>query len=522
MDPRLAELREQAGRHLAAGEIEAARTACNAILALSADDSLAYLMLSECAAAQDRQRQACDLALAAAKSLGPAPAEQRQHLAMRLFAVGEYEAASQLVLATDFRDPKFRPLLLNFSQQLRLLELHDQSLALLDAAIASGAAGPAAQFLRGNALKFLGRMELAAEAYESCLAKIPGHSGAHWALASLGLEANASLRISRIQRLLQQGGLSPTDEIYLAYALFRELDGQDETEPAWQALQAGARRKRAQLRYDPAEEARLLERLRTATTGDWPSDGAVGDRTPIFILGMPRTGTTLLERILGRHPQVRDCGELNDFRMQFKWASDHYCHGFIDPAGVASIASLNWGELGQRYLSHTRWRVPTGSHFTDKNPGNFLLAGLIARSLPGAKIIHVRRNPMDTCFSNLKELFGGNAYAYSYDLSELAGHHRNYRELMEHWHRLAPGRILDIHYEDLVTDPESTARKVMAHCGLGYDAAQIASQDHASPVSSASSAQVRRPIHAGNVQGWRRYAAQLAPLESMLRAQGSI
>ena len=125
---------------------------------------------------------------------------------------------------------------------------------------------------------------------------------------------------------------------------------------------------------------------------------------------------------------------------------------------------------------------------------------------------------MDACFSNLKELFAGNSHPYSYDFADLAGHYRNYTRLMAHWHELAPGRILDLDYEDLVTDPDAAARRVMAYLGLDYDAAQIRIEANAAPVSTASSAQVRQPIHGRNVGGWKRYAAQLAPLQDMLAA----
>jgi hypothetical protein len=244
-------------------------------------------------------------------------------------------------------------------------------------------------------------------------------------------------------------------------------------------------------------------------------------RTPVFVLGMPRTGTTLLERVLGGHDKVALCGELNDFRMQYKWASDHFCLGFFDAPAVDRVGGVDYRELGRRYLQHVAWRLPAGaSHFTDKNPGNYMMAGLILRALPQARVIHLRRNPMDACFSNLKVLFGSNAHPYSYDFHDLATHYNNYSRLMSHWHELAPGRILDVNYEDLVREPEAQARRVMAFCGLGYEPSQIRVESHAAPVSTASSSQVRQPIHTRNIGGWRSYAEGLAPLQSLLEAAG--
>lgn len=362
---------------------------------------------------------------------------------MRLFSVREYHAAATLIRTTDLRDTRFIHLFTNFSQQLRLLELHDESLAFLDAVIALGKGTTTTFFLKGNALKYLGRLELAATEYERCLGLEPGHSGAHWSLASLGLAPDAAHRIDRIRKLIDGGNLNALDHTYLSFAYFRELDNQDDTMGAWLALENGCRLKRDQITHDRSSEGVLFDRIRRVIDRVDSSghEGIRSDKTPIFIIGMPRTGTTLMESVIGGHPEVTNCGELNDFRMQFKWASDHYSPGFLDPAGLDRAGALDWIALGNRYLDHVAWRLSDRSHFTDKNPGNFIMAGLILRALPNARAIHMRRNPMDACFSNLKELFGGNTHAYSYDFADLASHYRGYRSLMDHWHQIASGRM---------------------------------------------------------------------------------
>jgi hypothetical protein len=206
--------------------------------------------------------------------------------------------------------------------------------------------------------------------------------------------------------------------------------------------------------------------------------------------------------------------------MQLKWCCDHHSLGFLDEITIDRLAGVDFRQLGSRYLEHVAWRVPGAGHFSDKNPGNFMLSGLLLRALPQAKILHLRRNPMDSCFSNMKELFAGNAHPYSYGFADLSAHFGNYSRLMEHWHALAPGRILDVHYEELVRAPETQARRVMEFCGLRYDASQLQVQAHAAPVSTASSAQVRQPIHTRNIGGWRRYGQHLAPLQELLEAAG--
>lgn len=236
MNTRLDRLRERAARYVAAGNVEATKAVCDSILAIARDDSSACLMLADCAAAQDRQRDACALALAATTRARESPSQQQLSLAMRLFSVGEYHAAASLIRAMDLRGAGSSHLLVNLSQQLRLLELHSESLALLNAAIASGNKAAGTFFLKGNALKFLGMLGPAGDEYERCLGVNPAHSGAHWALANLGLGANSALRISRIRSLLDRGGLGAVDGAYLSYALFKELDNEQDSNGAWQAL----------------------------------------------------------------------------------------------------------------------------------------------------------------------------------------------------------------------------------------------------------------------------------------------
>jgi tetratricopeptide (TPR) repeat protein len=520
----VAALWQQAEARARAGDAAGAQAACEAVLRAEPWHSPAHLMLAGLLLQRDAVRAACDHALRAAQRMGKQPLEHFAAVSLRLIACGEYEQASRLLHRLDPARVPVPGILVELSQQLGLLEEHADALRYLDAAIAGGLRAESIGFLRGNTLKFLGRMDEAAEEYERSLAINPRFAYAHWALAYLGRPDGQAARAARIRAALAATPADDPDIAHLHYALFKELDDAGDTEGAWPALAAGAAAKRARVAYDAAAEAALYARLAAATPpGFVPAAGARDDgheRVPVFVLGMPRTGTTLLERILGGHPGVTLCGELNDFRMQFKWASEHQCLGFLDGVAVDRIGRVDFDLLGARYLEHVRWRVPATRWFSDKNPGNFQLAGLIARALPQARIVHLRRNPMDSCFSNFKELFAASAYPYSYALDDLAGHYRNYRGLMDHWQAIAPGRILDVQYEDMVSDPDATARRLMAFCGLSYDPSQVRVEERAAPVSTASSAQVRQPIHRRNIGGWRRYAAPLAPLRDALAAAG--
>lgn len=507
-----------AQRLFSAGSLTAARAAAERVIASEPLHSGARLLLANLSSNDGAHRQAVNHALGAAERMGRQTLQHVAAVALKLISVGEYHAAVTLIGKINPAAVPAPPSLAEFSQQLSLMDQHEDALRYMRAAMSLGLDGDWVHYIHGNYLKFVGRIDEAAEAYERSLQLNPDYAFAHQAIAYLGHGGDAASRIDRLRRSIATVGPHFRDLAYLHYALFKELDSIDDTQGAWAALQAGFTEKRRGISHDPAAETAITDAVIAQTGPSFVGEArdAAGARTPIFVLGMPRTGTTLLERILGGHSRIALCGELNDFRMQYKWGSDHFCLGFFDHEAAARIGRVDYREVGQRYLDHVAWRVPGAAYFTDKNPGNFMMAGLILRAIPHARIIHLRRNAMDACFSNLKELFGSNAHPYSYDFGELATHYRNYTRLMDHWHAIAPGRILDLDYEAMVSDPDASARRVMAYCGLPYEPSQIRVESNAAPVSTASSTQVRQPIHQRNVGGWKRYAQELAPLQAML------
>ncbi len=511
---------ERAQRDLQQQDSPSAIAACEAIVAREPHHSGAQLMLSSLLDQRGQRRRATQHALAAAEKMGPQSLRHIADVALRLIQVGEYEASARLLGKLAPNKLPAPAMLAEFAQQLSLLEQHEDALRFLDAARAGGLRGDWVDYLHGNFLKFLGRLDDAAVAYEASLAINPDYALSHLALAYLGKRAHGAARVERLRSSLARNGGDASQGAFLQYALFKELDELGETDAAWQALATGARLKRATIAHDLTAETAMFDALIAACPPGFlgAAQQAGARATPIFVLGLPRTGTTLLERILGGHTDIVLGGELNDFPMQLKWSADLATADFIDRRLAQRIGDLDHAEIGSRYLDHVAWRAPGARLFTDKNPGNFMLAGPILRALPQARIIHLRRDPMDSGFSNLKELFAANAHAYSYDLGEFAAHYRNYSRLMAHWHAIAPGRILDVQYEDMVSDPEKEARRVMDYLGLDYHAEQIQVEASALPVSTASSAQVRQPIHTRNIGGWRRYATQLEPLRLLLDA----
>jgi hypothetical protein len=277
----------------------------------------------------------------------------------------------------------------------------------------------------------------------------------------------------------------------------------------------------ARLPHDSSREAECIDALiascaeaaleATATQMEGPQ--------PIFVVGMPRSGTTVLERILGSHSQVTSAGELGDFARALSWATDHAMPVLPDAATIARLPSVDWNELGCMYLQQTQWRARGKRYFVDKLPRNWMLAGLIHRALPKASILHLVRNDMDVLFSNWRAYFGpGPEYAYSYDQASLAAHYANYRRLMAHWHAACPGAILDIEYSRLVHAPETVVKEVLTFCGLDFEHGVLDRTRNDTPVATLSVSQVREPIHTSSFGVWRSYAAQLQKLEMLLRA----
>jgi tetratricopeptide (TPR) repeat protein len=409
------------------------------------------------------------------------------------------------------------PQLLAFAAQLSYLNLPERAIAFLDEAKRADPDDPPTLLSRAQVLIYLGRFDDAQADLERCLKRTPGLPKLYWLMSTLGRMPRDGRFAQAIVSALQRPGLVAEDTAMLGFALHAELDRAGRYEQAWQALELGCRAKRATLQYSPAD----TEALVTALSGDVgvqapapvPADDA---RVPIFIVGMHRSGTTLLEQLLSAHPEVEGIGELYDFTSAMRDATDYHCRGVIDRRLVERTAGVDFAAVGERYLHGVEWRLGRERFFTDKLPSNFFNLGYIARALPQARILHMVRDPVETCFSNLRELFS-DANPYSYDLGELAHFHGQYRRLMSHWHRVLRGRILDVDYARLTREPEAVMREVSGFCGIGFDPAMLDTASSARGVATASAVQVRQGIQVRDVPKWAPYAAQLDPLNRATR-----
>lgn len=456
-----------------------------------------------------------------AATLAPAAPGELVELARRLMYFnlsGDMVAVAERLLA---RPSWHAPAEADFAAMLSMAGEQVLATRLLDRAIGLAGAGPARLYNRSQMRLYSGRLADAEEDLRHCLRLDPAMAKAHWALSKVATTPAADEELLAMQRLATSLAPGSQDAVYLRFAQFNRLDQARRYDDAWQVLAQGCAAKRQLVAYDEARTRAFFESLAEAFPVGTALPDAVGGEgpTPIFIVGMHRSGTTLLERVLGNHSKVSEAGELYDFPAQLRRAVGHHFGGASDASVVEKIAAIDFADVGRRYVAGVRWRAAGKAFVIDKLPSNFINLGFLRRALPQAKVIHMRRNPMDTCFSNFKELFS-NACPYSYDQEELAGYYGLHHRLMAHWLQALPGYVLDVSYEQLARDPESEARRILQFCGLGWESGCLDVAGNKRAVNTASSAQVREPIHQRGIEAWRRYEAHLGPMHARLAALG--
>jgi len=389
-------------------------------------------------------------------------------------------------------------------------------------ALAYGKAPEAASFgvNLANAESFTGHIDSAQQTILNVLKTSPDNPQAHWVLAGLQKAKNAA-HAQEMEKLATTLGKHPHAAAFLYYGAGKEYEDIEAWDRAFQAFQAGARARRKIITYDEAEEEKLFNVLKEGCTAEWFKAGqsTVSNDAPIFIIGQPRTGTTLIERIITSHSQIASAGELQQFYLSLRRQA-----GINSPARqtaqlMQAAINLDPSKLGEAYSHGTKNYAAMSRYFVDKMPINFLYAPLIARALPNAKFIHLKRNPMDSCFSSYKQLFA-DAYLHSYDLPEMARHHIRYLQMMACWRDLLGDRLLEVSYEDTVHDMESQARRIISSLNVPWEEACLDFHKQTAAVSTASATQVREPVHTKSVGRWRRYEEQLEPARLILTAAG--
>jgi len=374
-------------------------------------------------------------------------------------------------------------------------------------------------FNLASAEQFLGNAERAEHHYLQAINYQPNFARAYWALSELTKNTTSVIKLEQLETLLGQKGISDDDELYLCHALAREKEKLGDYQAAFEYLHQGKFRYRAKLNYSWVVDERLFGAIERVfpldTTSNSPN--GLGDEA-IFVLGMPRSGTTVLERILSSHSRVESLGELQNFALAVKQESNTKSSNVLDPAVVERTSTLNMHRIGDRYLKSLHNRDPEKAYFVDKTPLNFLQLGYIAESLPSAKIVLVRRNPMDTCLSNYRQLFAVSFsyYNYHYDLVDTGHYFRLFDQLMKKWLELYGDRVHVVDYESLVENPEDELKSLLEYCKLDWESACLEFHKNESAVATASAMQVREPLYDSSIARWKNYRDQLAPLSKIL------
>jgi tetratricopeptide (TPR) repeat protein len=408
--------------------------------------------------------------------------------------------------------------LVNRGASLTRLGRENEALLDYEAAIARAGRSALAHENKGVALLQLGRLAEAAGAFQTAIALEPSRPRAYYHL-SLAQRLGEG-HVQALEALVQEG--APTeaiDRIYGHFALGKACGDLADAAGSSHHYAAGNALKRRLDGYDEAKVIGLLERSRLAYADDlmrrFAGAGAPSSDA-IFVLGMPRSGTTLVEQILASHPFVFGAGEINDFEIAALEIGGDMAAALNAPERLSGLRPEDFARLGEAYLARLRARSGSAMRIINKMTENFRCAGLIALALPRARIIHVRRDPLDTCFSCFTNLFV-ESHPYAYELGELGRYYRAYEALMAHWRRALPsGMMLEVRYEDIVANLEGEGRRIVAHCGLDWDPRCLDFHRTERAVRTASLAQVRRPIYASSVGRWRRYEAFLAPLVEAL------
>ena len=364
----------------------------------------------------------------------------------------------------------------------------------------------------------MGELDRAEALYDRVIALQPGDFDAYQNRATLRVWTTENNHVDQLEQALARLPAEHPGRVALGYALAKELEDLHEWTSSFSVLAAAAQARRARMAYRVEGDEQAMAAIATAFCRSALTRRAalVAHEPSLFVMGLPRSGTTLVERILDSHSQVGSLGEINSFAFALMGLA-------AGPGGklhmIERSAQLNLPRLGEQYRSALRSYGQPGTHLLNKTPSNYLYLGLIHQALPGAHVVHLKRHPLDSCYAMFKTLFRM-GYPFSYSLEDLGRYYLAYHRLMEHWRREIPASFHELAYEDLVAEQERKSRAMLAYCGLPWEDACLEFHRNAAPATSASATQVRRPIYKSSVQLWRRYENQLAPLRDFLQSHG--
>jgi tetratricopeptide (TPR) repeat protein len=514
--PDAALVAEAAERHQD-GNHQAALAGYDAVLRRS-PDHVDALRLKGVALSQLRQFEQAEKALRRAVEIAPDFPVAWSNLGGLLSEMDRPEAATEAYRRALALDPDNPHMHFNLANALVAADDQVSAAGAYEAALARQPDHPGALIGLGHVLKTLGHQKEAIDAYRKCLSISPAYGEVWWSLANLKTYRFSDDEITRMETVLASAAMAEEASVSVEFALGKAFEDHKDYDQAFSWYANGAARQRQRVAYDPVQTEAINDRIVETFDADffaeregWGHD----DSAPIFIVGLPRSGSTLIEQILASHSLVDGTSELPELgRLAIsigKFRSD----GVTYPEAVRALERADCRTLGRNYIERTRRHRGGAVFFTDKMPNNFPTIGLIRLILPRAKVIDARRHPLDSCMGAFKQLFAG-GQAFSYDLFELGEYYRQYVRMMDWWHRTLPGFTLQVDYETMVADQERQTRRLLEFCGLPFEEQCLHFHETERAVKTASSEQVRQPIYTGSIGSWRRFHKHLEPLERQL------
>ena len=501
------------------GRIDAAADCCKRVLGARPDLPEGHFLVGLIALETKESRTAIS-AFGSVTRLAPQHGAAWAQLARLQYSAGRTTAADE-ALANAVRYEAGDPIVQDLLGMIHSLQGDQEAASRWFGRAAAGSPdNPVFLVNKANNDMYRGDLDAAEQGLCRALAIDPENPHAHWVLAGLR-KASDHTHIETLRQLLAARRRPPQHTAFLCYALGKELEDLEEWEDAFDAFARGAAARRLTFDFDETAEAKMFAALSRIYTADWLQAQGSGHATdaPVFIVGQPRTGTTLIERIITSHSAVHSAGELRQFGNSVRRLTRYSGAGRFSEELVHRAAGLEPGPLGGAYIGAVGSVRGDTPHFVDKLPPNYIYLPLILAALPNARIIHVRRNPMDSCFASFKQLFA-DAYKHSYDQREMARHHARYVHLMQHYREQFGDRYLEIAYEDVASDLEPNARALIDYLGLPWEDACLEFHKQKTAVTTASSVQVREPAHTRSIGRWQRYENQLHPMFEELQKHG--
>lgn len=368
---------------------------------------------------------------------------------------------------------------------------------------------------------YVGEIGTAEEAYKALLEKNPQHQRDHYLLSRLS-QATDTTHIEQMERVLRESNLPAERNIFLYYALGKEYEDLENWDKSFEYYRLAGDAVSSVAHYDIRNDVAIVDKVIEVCDTHWLASGAVPkptDKTPLFIVGLPRTGTTLTERIIASHSQVESVGETEFIQMVMRLQSGIESVEKMTPAMIAAVATKDAALISTGYLDAIRYRLGNVPVFIDKLPFNVLYLGFIAKAWPDIPIVLLHRNPMDACFSMYKQVFTW-AYKFSYNLENLGAYYVAYDRLCNHWRQLLGDRLIEVSYEELVADQDRQTRRLLDRLGLPFEEACLNFDKNSAPTATASSIQVREKVHTRSINKWKRFESQLQPLRDYLESAG--